>query len=606
MSDCHSCHQLRAALASADKQIASKDAEINQLRTLLARQATELNPTNPLWNPNSKRIFEPLAAEGSLKCPKFDQAPSDDGSIPASTLQTSIPVAGPPTLLHRFATVEPSIGQHVEKGAAGVCGPRTSGIDSFTPPSSDTMNLDNHNNPELQPLTTRDFAPVSAASSHHTCDPHVLAATACLPDYSFSSDEDVICVDPQIKNGLFDVFGQKFTLAYIEKVLNEVRWNQEAAVSRLLAESESHSYQEVDNQFDPARPCSPSHCASDPSFNQRCSMLGSSGSVKVECSDLFHATKLMQPIDSASSFEFPPLDSKRLKVDQGPQVLKKLKCDICHEMESGRECLNLITQFQEVLPDKWFMEPLVGASGFPGPRIFHLACSHDMFSPTLAYLMDYVLNQENGKETCRKLMTLPVCAAFVDWNSTFQANAGAERKRTGSKIFRKQFGHDKIYSLGMKCCALHIAAHHGALSCASILLKAAQSADTDSSKSSLSTALLMQGGSLKDVKYRDWEPRPLDLASAAGHVKVMRLFVHHVRQCSTLSGMTSKLFVNHQGKGRSCALHWAAECSKVSSIEYLLQQGADPDARDDTGGTAVDYVINNASVQKPLGSIQVI
>jgi hypothetical protein len=77
----------------------------------------------------------------------------------------------------------------------------------------------------------------------------------------------------------------------------------------------------------------------------------------------------------------------------------------------------------------------------------------------------------------------------------------------------------------------------------------------------------------------------------------MRLFVHHVRQFGPHSAMTPKVFVNHGGKGSSCALHWAAECSKFESIEFLLQQGADPEAKDDTGGTAIEYVINNASRQ---------
>jgi hypothetical protein len=539
MSHCDSCCKLRALLAQRDFELAAKISEIQHLRAALASHTA-------VTDAPAKNLDGAIALGGELK---------DD-------------------LVAHLGGGEESHVNH-EAGRNGAVG--------------EDLSLD-------VVLGLKLIAATAQLSATTTCS-------------TSSDDDDVMYFDPNLRMGLFNMFGQAFSIAYIEKVLNQVRWNEENAVSQLLAEHEtvSRPKQAQDHQTQYELPCK----LVQPVVHQKSSFSSSQNlsrsilSVKMEDNELLFQQKpiTLKPSSSKSSRSpSPASDTKRPRVDLGHQIIRKLKFDICHEMESGKDCLDLTMRFSELLPDKWFLEPLVGAHGFPGPRVFHLACSDDIFSSTLSFLMEQVIAQERGVEHCKELLMLPVCPAFVDWKKTSQAH-GIDKKRTESRISRKQSRHEKMYSLGIKCCAFHIASHHGAMSCAAILLKMAQLVDAASQRVDtdlFSVTLLMQGGSVKDVKYREWEPRPLDLASAAGHINIMRLFVHHIRQFCPHLGMTPKIFVNHPGKGSSCALHWAAECSKVASIEYLLQQGADPDSRDSTGGTSVDYVINNASIHKAL------
>jgi ankyrin repeat protein len=572
MSHCHTCQVLRAELAS-------KISEIRNLRAALANQTA--TPCSPSGSAPMVRVSPPPSAHVSAK------------SHP-------IPATSSLSVLHPLAKLE-ALGRGAEAQVeACVSAPPA----PYVPPAPCiSLNTENPTS-ESRPESSRGLPPAATRPVHVARVSDALQACDRVADAAPSSDDDVFAFDPNLTSALFDMFGQKFSRAFIERVLDKVRWDEGEAVSVLLAEASSapqetgaaapraprpllHEPQRARATpvVSPALPC-------DISCDLPLKSPSAIASVKPEVHDHEHAPpkpKAFRPLPPAS-------DSKRPKIDFGPQI-RKLKADICHEMESGRDCLQLIRQFQALCPATWFSDPLIATTGFVGPRIFHLACCSDAFSSTLAFLMDHVVRRERGAEHCRELMMMPVCASFVDWNKDFGNCEGADKKRM-SRIPRKQAGPDKMsYSLGLKCCALHVAAHHGALSCAAMLLKMAQRVEPHDSKSMFVADLLVQGGSVKDVKYRDWAPSPLDLASAAGHVNVMRLFVHHIRQLGPHSTMSPAVFVNHRGRGSSCALHWAAECSKFESIEFLLQQGADAEAKDDTGGTAVEYVINNASRQ---------
>jgi hypothetical protein len=579
---CDTCKKLTAQLAQKEAELAEKISEIRYLTAALANQTPKATLCSsgfpPFRSAHVPAVFPEFAA----------------GTTSALSLRSPSAFSGPAEA-QREPSLSPSPGSS------------ESLRDPVTPPSSDALNVDKKvvSSKSQAPISRNFPSGVLQNSSAVVFSDNVQESDHAADIGPSSDDDEVFFFDPSLKVGLFDMFGETFSLSYIEKVLNKVRWNQEDAVSQLLAESESITSRDRQLVSEPqhAPSCNIAQSVLHGSDSRHLSPNASNSivNVKLEASQPKHV-ELKPKVSRSPSRVF---DVKRPKVDSGPQI-RKLKADICHEMESGKECLHLVMQFQQLSPGTWFSEPLIEFSGFSGPRIFHLACCSDAFSSTLSFLIEHVISQDRGADHCRELMTLPVCSAFIDWNKTFIAPCGTDKKRNGSRNARMQSGPDKIYSLGLKCCALHIAAHHGALSCAAILLKTAQRVDLDDSKSMLITSLLMQGGSVKDVKYRDWEPRPLDLASAAGHVNIMRLFIHHVRQFGPRSAMTPKVFVNHRGKGSSCALHWAAECFKFESIEFLLQQGADPEVSDDTGGTAVDYVINNASIQKPLCPIQVL
>ena len=575
MSHCDACEKLRAELAQKDAQLALRISEIRDLRAALANRPATLSPSS----------------DGS---PKLRVAPIPSAHLPVNP--HPIPTASAAPVLHPVAISKQAVEAHGEASALASRGPSHHMFASSSPSSAEKR----ISNVKSEPPGPRDAHAADVSDAPQA--PRRAAATSASSD-----EDDLFFYNPLLKTSLHDMFGHCFSLSYIEKILDQVRWNEDEAVSRLLAESASATQPPLPGSHhgpsrEIAQPALQRNVSRDPAPKSSNSMHVSS--VKSEDPN----PDYVQLKSTSSSSPVPPLDAKRPKMDSAPQI-RKLKSDICLEMESGRDCLHLVKEFQCLCPSTWFLETLIGSSGFPGPRIFHLACCSDTFSGTLSFLMEEVISHESAAEHCRELMTQTVCPAFVDWNKTFVNTYGTDKKRVAPRIPRRHAAvdaaSDKVsYSLGLKSCALHIVAHHGALSCAAILLKMAQSVELHNSKSTFIASLLVQGGSVKDVKYRGWSPSPLDLASAAGHVNVMRLFVHHVRQFGPHSPTTPKVFVNHRGRGSSCALHWAAECSKFESVEFLLQQGADPEAKDDTGGTAIEYVINNESRQ-PLSPMQV-
>lgn len=573
MSHCDACEKLRAELAQ-------KDAQIKDLRAALANRPATLPPFG----------------DGS---PKLRVAPLPSVHSPANS--PPIPAASAAPVLHPVAISERAVEGHGEASALASLGPSQHKFASSSL-SSDEKRI---SNVKSEPPSSREVPPSprdarAADVSDAPQAPRRAAATSASSD-----EDDLFFYDPLLKAALHDMFGHSFSLSFIEKILDQVRWNEDEAVSRLLVETASVTQQPLlGSHHGPSREIAQPALQRNVSRDAAPKSSNSASSVKVEDAN----PDYVQLKSTSSSSPVPLLDAKRPKIDSAPQI-RKLKADICHEMESGKDCLHLVKEFQSLCPSTWFQETLIGSSGFPGPRIFHLACCSDTFSGTLSFLMEEVISHERAVEHCRELMTQTVCPAFVDWNKTFVNAYGTDKRRAVPRIPRRQAAVDAApdklsYSLGLKSCALHIVAHHGALSCAAILLKMAQSVGPHNSNSAFIASLLVQGGSVKDVKYRDWSPSPLDLASAAGHVNVMRLFVHHVRQFGPHSPTTPKVFVNHRGRGSSCALHWAAECSKFESVEFLLQQGADPEAKDDTGGTAIEYVINNAS-RRPVSPVQV-
>jgi hypothetical protein len=602
MSHCGACEKLRAELAQKDAQLALKISEIRDLRVALANRQVIHSPPGD-GSPNLRIAPLPSAHLPALPSAHLPALPS--AHLPADSHLK--PAASNVPVLHSVATSERAGDAHGGASAQASLRPSDHAFASASASSDEKHIFSSKSEPPSSRENAQGVRDMRAADVSDALQASRRAAAISEP----SDDDDLFQYDPLLKSSLHEMFGHTFSLSFIEKILDQVRWNEDEAVLRLLSESESAA-----QQHRPLLPASHGFArhVAQPALQPNVSRLppqkssNSIASVKLEDANLNH----VQLKPTTSSSPVPSLDVKRLKIDIAPQV-KKLKADICHEMQAGRDCLHLIKEFQYLCPATWFVENLIGSSGFPGPRIFHLACCSDTFSSTLSFLMERVISLDRSAQYCRELMTQTVCAAFVDWNhewnKTFVNTYGTDKKRVMPRIPRRQAaidaGPDKLsYSLGLKSCALHIVAHHGALSCAAILLKMAQCVKSSDLKSPFIAALLLQGGSVKDVKYREFAPSPLDLASAAGHVNVMRLFINHVRQFGPHAAMTPKSFVNHRGGRGSCALHWAAECCKFESIEFLLQQGADPEAKDDTGGTAIEYVINNASRQ-PASPVQV-
>ena len=112
-----------------------------------------------------------------------------------------------------------------------------------------------------------------------------------------------------------------------------------------------------------------------------------------------------------------------------------------------------------------------------------------------------------------------------------------------------------------------MAAAHGALECVQLLLQAGALADCRSAT--------LHGS----VGYAS----PVDLASACGREPVLRRML---RDSPELAHAASE----HGWQ----PLHWAAERMKAGALQLLLRYGADPEARDGDGRTAVIWALESA------------
>jgi hypothetical protein len=486
MAHCDACEKLRAQLAQKDAQLALKNSEIRDLRAALANRSATRSPSG----------------SGS---PELGIVPLPSAHLSANS--QPIPNASNVPVLHSVATSERAVEAHVEASASA-----SLALSNHVFASATALKDENHiSNSKSQPPSTRDI-PHGARDGHAADASETIKASRRSPAAASepSDDDDLFCFDPKLKAALHEMFCNNFSLSYIEKILDQVRWNEDEAVSLLLTESSSAAQQHrpllpgMHHGFsrDIALPALQGNVSRDPPQKSSNSIAScTTASVKLEDPNYNHVELKPKILSSP----MPTLDAKRPKIDFAPQI-RKLKADICHEMESGKDCLHLIKEFQGLCPATWFLEHLIGSSGFAGPLIFHLACCSDSFSGTLSFLTEHVISHERAAEYCRELMTLTVCPAFVDWNKTFVNTYGTDRKRAAPRIPRRQAALDAApeklsYSLGLKSCALHIVAHHGALSCAAIILRMAQSTCPPDSKSLFIATLLVQGGSVKDVKY---------------------------------------------------------------------------------------------------------
>ena len=127
--------------------------------------------------------------------------------------------------------------------------------------------------------------------------------------------------------------------------------------------------------------------------------------------------------------------------------------------------------------------------------------------------------------------------------------------------------------LGSGSGPLDFAALHGSCECASILLLAGANPNHRQSR-----------------PCREDTACALDIASACGHVSVMRVLI------------SSGADVNARSAHRYTPLHWAGEYLAVSAVQLLLQQNADPDAEDSNLRTPLDWAIGSVNGHaKPQG-----
>ena len=181
-------------------------------------------------------------------------------------------------------------------------------------------------------------------------------------------------------------------------------------------------------------------------------------------------------------------------------------------------------------------------------------------------------------------------AAFKDANAGVLAlilsHAAADSAEALQYVLRRQCGagtaktgfarfSDHIV-LGAGATALDFACVHGAVECAELLLRAG--ADPNARTARLHGA------------PQDGRMCALDLAASAGHLGIIRVLLR------------ARARVNARNGYGWTPLHWAAEHAQVNAVRLLLLSGADPDAVDEDGRTAMVWALASDNGKPPDAS----